>query len=179
MSNGKIDHRSFYRNVFDKWQTKLLGPMPTAQQLAIAHALRVRGPGLEALAGVACMLREQGITRGQQRLISGLYRPGSTGTHINCVFGPGGYIEQGLMTDARDNAGVYRAKLTAKGEAVVARFADTASPKVERMVERSAAARKAKGKGKGKRNGAAKGEAPVEATPAPVATPEATEQPQA
>lgn len=72
-------------HVVSGWQSKVMGPLPSEAQLQVAHAFSQRF-GLEAFAGLACALRDGGVTAKVQRQISALWSQGkSTGTHKNKV----------------------------------------------------------------------------------------------
>ena len=155
---SKINHKAFYTHVFSQWSREL-GPVPTNEQLAIAHASVVRGPGLQALAGVACALRECGVSREQQKRISRMYRPGKGTTHCNVIVD---MCNDGDAVMLPAPKGVYRIELTAKGRTNVERF--TGSTLEGRMTERSAAIKAAAPKKARKPKGDA-----VDAVDAPVA----------
>lgn len=154
--------QNWYGTVFKSWNTKALGPKPTAEMLASIHGLQAR-PGKQALA-CAMALRDCGVTAGQIVIACGA-------PQLNKMRG---FITDALLKrlpvpPSTEGHTVYRLELTAKGKQRVERTAKAAA---EKTAEGDGAkadkpkAKKAAAKGARKPKGAAK---PVEAaTPAPV-----------
>jgi hypothetical protein len=63
MIMSEVNHRAFYGAFFKTWAVKSHGPLPTNEQLGIAHNLGCR-PGKQALA-IGMSLRDVGVTAGQ------------------------------------------------------------------------------------------------------------------
>src|SRR5882672_7027615 len=118
MSNTANDASTLYPAFFKKWQTagmlKLLGPKPTADQLAKVHALGPR-PGKQAFI-IAMALRDCGVTPAQMVLVTGT-------KHLNKMgdLTTDAYLREVLMPQV---AGMkcYKREITPKGAARIERF---------------------------------------------------------
>lgn len=106
---AKNDATGWYANTLKGWQTKLLGPAPTAAQLEAIHALGAR-PGKQALAS-AMALRNGGVTGAQIVIACGA-------PQLNKMRG---FVTDGLAKfvptpPSTEGHKVYRLELTAKGK---------------------------------------------------------------
>lgn len=162
--------QNWYGTVFKSWNTKALGPKPTAEMLASIHGLQAR-PGKQALA-CAMALRDCGVTAGQIVIACGA-------PQLNKMRG---FITDALLKrlatpPSSEGHTVYKLELTAKGKQRVERTAKAAAEKVEAgngdIKADKPKAKKAAAKGARKPRGAVKTpEATVTAqadTPAPEA----------
>jgi len=123
MSNTETNAATHYAPLFKNWQLKLLGPKPSADQLASVHGLGCR-PGKQALA-IAMSTRDCGVTGSQIVMACGA-------PQLNKM--------RGLIADAflrempaplADNGHkVYRNEVTAKGKQRIARVARADAAKV-------------------------------------------------
>lgn len=117
MSNAN-DASTLYPTFFKKWQTagmlKLLGPKPTAEQLAKVHALGPR-PGKQAFI-IAMSLRDCGVTPAQMVLITGT-------KHLNKMgdLTTDAYLREVLMPQV-DGMKCYKREITPKGAQRIERF---------------------------------------------------------
>lgn len=165
MSN---DQTNWYGNVFKSWNTKALGPKPTADMLANIHGLQAR-PGKQALA-CAMALRDCGVTAGQIVIACGA-------PQLNKMRG---FIADSLLKrlpvpPSPEGHTVYKLELTAKGKQRVERTAKQAAEKAaagEADTADKPKGKKAATKAAGKPKGAAKKAKAAEAAPAETATSE-------
>ena len=137
---------NWYGTVFKAWQPKLLGPKPTADQLANIHNLGAR-PGKQALA-IAMGLRDCGVTNGQIVIACGA-------PQLNKMRG---FITDALLkrlpvSPSTEGHTVYKLEVTPKGNQRIARTIKANEAKaVEGETEKPVKALvKAKGAVKGKK----------------------------
>lgn len=157
-----------YANLFKAWQAKAMGPKPTAEQLATAHAFG--RPGKQSLA-LAMAMRDVGVTAPQIIMAAGAPQ----NNHRVAEIKAGHFKRERVAPDDLGHT-VYKITLTPKGQAAIKRRAD-ADAKANLTGDAPKAA-----KPKAKRPRKAKGTAAVTeaaAAPAPEATapaaaPEAT-----
>lgn len=124
----KQTQKSLYPSqVFSGWQKAQHGPMPTNEQLEIAHVFG--RPGKQAL-GIAMALRDGGISESQMRLSSALF-DGKNTTCRNKMVGKGGLVECGFF-DRAPVKGAIKLTLTKVGLDHIAKHgnASTAATKV-------------------------------------------------
>jgi len=116
------DITGHYTNFFTAWDSKALGPKPTASELDAIHKLGAR-PGKQALAN-AMSLREKGVTGAQIVMATGA-------PQLNKMRG---FVQDGLLkreampADAKGHT-VYKMTLTAKGTAKIKGASVTEKPK--------------------------------------------------
>lgn len=112
-----VNHRAYYATVWPNWQTKLLGPQPTNEQLAVIHGLKAR-PGKQALAN-AMALRDGGVTGSQIKSAVALIDGGSN-PQLNKMRS---LVTAGLLAwvpmPVTGGGKVYRTKLTPLGASMV------------------------------------------------------------
>ena len=115
---------TWYGNVFKTWQTKLLGPKPTDEQLANIHNLGAR-PGKQALA-IAMGLRDDGVTGAQIQIACGA-------PQLNKMRG---FITDALLkrlpaTPGDNGHTVYKLAVTPKGNQRIERAVKAAAKQAE------------------------------------------------
>jgi len=161
-----------YVPLFKNWQHKVLGPKPSAEQLASVHGLGCR-PGKQALA-IAMSTRDCGVTGSQIVMACGA-------PQLNKMRGliADAYLREVPAPLADNGHKVYRNEVTAKGKQRIERVAKAEAAKVAAgAAETDKPADKAKvkkpaSKARKPGNGASK---PRPATPAEQALVEATLQ---
>ena len=147
------DATSHYAPIFKTWQTKFLGPKPTAEQLDAIHGLKAR-PGKQALA-IAMGLRDCGVTNSQIVIACGA-------PQLNKMRG---FISDALLkrlpaAKSPEGHEVYKLEVTPKGlKRIEATKAQAAKLEAEGKNVPARAPAKAKGKAKAKKAAKAK---PVE-----------------
>lgn len=153
MSNTETNAATHYGDFFKKWQgagmLKLLGPKPTAEQLALVHGLGAR-PGKQAFA-IAMSLRDCGVTGGQIVIACGA-------PQLNKMRG---YVIDALLRELPapmfEGQKVYKHEVTPKGRQRIERFVKAQAatvaagetetvkaPKVKAAKKRTSAPRKPK-----------------------------------
>jgi hypothetical protein len=103
------EHTNFYRDVFNGWQVKQLGPKPTAELLATVHGLGAR-PGKQALA-IAMGLRDAGVTGSQIIIATGAPQLNKMRGYITDAL-----LRREMVPPASNGHTVYKLALTAKGK---------------------------------------------------------------
>lgn len=111
---------NWYGNVFKTWQTKALGPKPSAEQLASIHNLGAR-PGKQALA-IAMGLRECGVTGSQIVMACGA-------PQLNKMRGfiTDSYLKREAASPGENGHTVYKLAITKKGQARIDRSVKAAA----------------------------------------------------
>lgn len=140
MSNDQ----NWYTTAFKSWQTKVLGPKPTAEQLAQIHGLKAK-PGKQAMA-CAMALRDVGVTNAQIVMVCG-------NPQLNKMRGfiTDSYLKRIPVAPDEHGHTVYKLEVTPKGKQRIARSEQQAS-KLESEGKGTADEKqpaKAKGKAKG------------------------------
>jgi hypothetical protein len=164
-----INHNDWYSTTFKSWQSKLVGPKPTADQLATVHRLGAR-PGKQAMA-IAMGLRDCGVTGSQIVIVC-------SAPQLNKMRG---FIDDRLLKrlpaphDAKGHT-VYKLELTPKGQQRIdtvlkreaAQLAAEQATPAEKPVKAKGGKKAAKGpsKAKGVRNATVKGLRAAQATAA-------------
>lgn len=145
MSNSNAnDTSALYPTFFKKWQaagmSKLLGPKPTADQLAKVHALGPR-PGKQAFI-IAMALRDCGVTPAQMVLITGT-------KHLNKMgdLTTDSYLREVLMPQV-DGQKCYKREITPKGAQRIERTLKADAAKVAAGEAEPVKAPKVKANGK-------------------------------
>ncbi len=123
MSNIETNAATHYGPLFKNWQLKLLGPKPSADQLASVHGLGCR-PGKQALA-IAMSTRDCGVTGSQIVMACGA-------PQLNKMRG---LIADALLREmpaplADNGHKVYRNEVTPKGKQRIERVAKAEAAKV-------------------------------------------------
>lgn len=116
MSNIETNAATHYAPLFKNWQLKVLGPKPTAEQLASVHGLGCR-PGKQSLA-IAMSTRDCGVTGSQIVMACGA-------PQLNKMRG---LVADALLRElpaplAENGHKVYRNEVTAKGKQRIERVA--------------------------------------------------------
>lgn len=113
---NQIDAATHYAPLFKNWQLKVLGPKPTADQLASVHGLGCR-PGKQALA-IAMSTRDCGVTGSQIVMACGA-------PQLNKMRGlvADAYLREVPAPLAENGHKVYRNEVTAKGKQRIERAA--------------------------------------------------------
>lgn len=123
MSNTETNAATHYAPLFKNWQLKVLGPKPSADQLANVHGLGCR-PGKQALA-IAMSTRDCGVTGSQIVMACGA-------PQLNKMRG---LIADALLREmpaplADNGHKVYRNEVTAKGKQRIERVVKAEAAKV-------------------------------------------------
>ena len=99
---------NYYTHVFKSWQTKVLGPKPTAEMLANIHGLGAR-PGKQALAN-AMALRDCGVTGSQIVIACGAPQLNKLRGFITDAL-----LKREAAAPSPEGHKVYKVTITAKG----------------------------------------------------------------
>eukprot|EP00918_Siedleckia_nematoides_P062742 GHVU01136746.1.p1 GENE.GHVU01136746.1~~GHVU01136746.1.p1 ORF type:complete len:186 (-),score=25.95 GHVU01136746.1:907-1464(-) len=160
------NHASPYRDLFKGWSSKVLGPQPTADQLAVMHGLGLR-PGKQALAN-AMALRADGVSGAQIVIACGA-------PQLNRMRGliGAGVVKRDMVPANEQGHTVYKLHLTPKGEAAIKRATENAAKAaLEGDAPKAAKPKSAKSAKKAERKAKVKA-ATVEAPTAPAVTADA------
>ncbi len=152
MSNDQ----NWYGNVFKAWQSKQLGPKPTAEMLATIHNLGAR-PGKQALA-IAMSLRDCGVTNSQIVIACGA-------PQLNKMRGliTDAYLKREAVPPSPEGHTVYKLTLTGKGKQRVERSVKAADKAAEagNAVDGDKPAKVKKAIGKARKPAKVKAAAPI------------------